>query len=351
MGIAKIGIIGTGHISEIYCQNLTTVYENTEIIACADVNRQAAEAKAAKWNIPYVLTVEELLAREDIDIVVNLTPPKNHYEIIKAALNAGKHVFTEKPLAATAAEADELVELAKAKGKLLGAAPETNYGAGVSTAKALLEQGTIGKVLYADAHFRWPGDENWHPNPAFLYQPGAGPLYDRGPYFLNALVDLLGGAKEVFAMTAIGFPTRTVTSKPRCGEIFPVETPSHVQGMIRFQSGVLATLLLSFDIKGPKDSAIEIFGTEGSILIKEPIGFGYPVYLSKNSGDYEQVPFVNDLTGNIRGYSVADMAKCIETGRTDHMAPGTRARHLLHIMEKMLESAESGKVCPVDSKL
>lgn len=351
MRIAKIGIIGTGHISEIYCQNLTTVHENTEIIACADVNREAAQKKAAKWNIPYVLTVEELLAREDIDIVVNLTPPKNHYEIIKAALLAGKHVFTEKPLATTAAEADELMELAAQMGKMLGAAPETNYGAGVSTARDLLAKNAIGKVLYADAHFRWPGDENWHPNPAFLYQPGAGPLYDRGPYFLNVLVDLLGGVKEVCAMTAIGFPTRTVTSKLRYGEVLPVETPSHVQGMLRFESGVLATMLLSFDIKGPYDSAIEIFGTEGSILIKEPIGFGNPVYLSKNTQEYEEVPFVNDLTGNIRGYSVADMAACIETGRADFLAPGSRARHLLHIMEKMLESADTGRVCQVDSPL
>lgn len=348
MRIAKIGIIGTGHISEIYCQNLTTVHENTEIIACADVNREAAQKKAEKWNIPYVLTVEELLQREDIDIVVNLTPPKNHYEIIKASLLAGKHVFTEKPLATTAAEADELVALAKEKGKMLGAAPETNYGAGVSTGKALIAQGAIGKVLYADARFRWPGDENWHPNPSFLYQPGAGPLYDRGPYFLNALVDLLGNVSQVSAMTAIGFPTRTVTSKPRYGEVFKVETPSHVQGMLRFENGVLATLLLSFDMKCPYDSAIEIFGTEGSILIKEPIGFGYPVYLSKNTEPYEEVPFVNDLTGNIRGYSVADMAQCIETGRKEHMAPGSRAKHLLHIMEKMLESADTGKVCKVE---
>ena len=206
-------------------------------------------------------------------------------------------------------------------------------------------------MLYADARFRWPGDENWHPNPSFLYQPGAGPLYDRGPYFLNAMVDLLGGVDEVFAMTSIGFPTRIVTSKPRYGEVFKVETPSHVQGLMRFQSGVQASLLLSFDLKCPYDSAIEIFGTEGSILIKEPIGFGYPVYLSKNTQPYEEVPFVNELTGNIRGYSVADMAECIETGRTDHMSPGTRARHLLHVMEKMLESADTGRVCKVNSPL
>lgn len=351
MRIAKIGIIGTGHISEIYCENLTNVHANTEIVAVADVIREVAEKKAAKWNIPYVLTVDELLAREDIDIVVNLTPPKNHYEVIKAALLAGKHVFTEKPLATTAAEADELIALAEEKGKMLGAAPETNYGAGVSTAKDLLAKGAIGKVLYADARFRWPGDENWHPNPAFLYQPGAGPLYDRGPYFLNALVDLLGGVNEVFAMTSIGFPTRTITSKPRYGEVFKVETPSHVQSLLRFDNGVQTSLLLSFDLKCPYDSAIELFGTEGSILIKEPIGFGYPVYLSKNTGNYEEVPFINDLTGNIRGYSVADMATCIETGRKDFMAPGKRARHLLHVMEKMMESADTRRVCKVDSPL
>ena len=351
MGIANIGIIGTGHISEIYCQNLTTVHENTQILACADVNPEAAKAKAEKWNIPYVLSVEEMLAREDIHIVVNLTPPKNHYEIIKAALLAGKHVFTEKPLATTAAEADELVALAEEKGLMLGAAPETNYGAGTSTAKKLIAEGAIGKILYADARFRWPGDENWHPNPAFLYQPGAGPLYDRGPYFLNVLVDLLGGVEQVSAMTSIGFPTRTITSKPRYGQVFPVETPSHIQGMLRFASGVMGTVLLSFDMKCPYDSAVEIFGTEGSILIKEPIGFGGPVYLSKNTAPYEEVPLVNNMTGNIRGYAVADMAKCMEEGRRDHLAPGTRARHLLHIMEKMLESAETGTFCKIDVPL
>lgn len=351
MRIAKIGIIGTGHISNIYCQNLITVHENTEVVACADVIRKAAEEKAEKWNIPYVLTVEELLAREDIDIVLNLTPPNSHYEITKAALLSGKHVYTEKPLAATSAEADELVVLAEERGLMLASAPETNYGASVSTAKALIEKGEIGKVLYADAFFRWPGDENWHPNPNFLYQPGAGPLYDRGPYHINVLVDMLGGVKEVSAMTSIGFPTRTITSQLHYGEVFEVETPSHVQSMLRFENGVLATLLLSFDIKGPSDSAIEIFGTEGSILIKNPVGFGNPVYLSKNTSDYEEVPFVNDLTGNIRGYSVADMATCIETGRKDYMAPGTRAKHILHVLEKIMESADTGKVCQIDSAL
>ena len=165
------------------------------------------------------------------------------------------------------------------------------------------------------------------------------------------MVDLLGGVDEVFAMTAIGFPTRTVTSKPRYGEVFQVETPSHVQALMRFASGVQASLLLSFDLKCPYDSAIEIFGTEGSILIKEPIGFGYPVKLCKGTGEYEEVPFVNDLTGNLRGYSGADMAQCIETGRKDFMAPAARARHLLHVMEKMLESADTGRICKVDSPL
>lgn len=351
MRIAKIGIIGTGNISDIYCKNLSTVHENTEIVACADANRQVAEAKAEKWNIPSVMTTEEIISREDIDILVNLTPPKCHYDITKAALLAGKHVYSEKPLATTAAEADELVALAQEKGLMLGVAPETNYGASVSTCKSLIEEGAIGKVLYADAHFRWPGDEDWHPNPNFLYQPGAGPLYDRGPYHLNVLVDLLGGIEEVSAMTAIGFPTRTITSKPHYGEVFKVETPSHVQGMLRFNSGVLATLLLSFDLKGPRDSAVEIFGTKGSILVKDPVHFGKPVYLSKNTEPYEEVPSVNNLSDNIRGYSVADMATCIETGRKDHMSPGTRARHLLHVMEKIIESANTGRVCKVDSSL
>ena len=214
MKVVNVGIIGTGNISDIYCKNLCTVHENTRVLACADVNLEAAKAKAEKWGIPFVQTVDELLANEQIEIVVNLTPPKFHYEITRKALLSGKHVYTEKPLALTAEDADSLVALAEEKQLLLGCAPETNYGASVSTAKALLDQGAIGKVLYADARFRGPGDENWHPNPAFLYQEGAGPLFDRGPYFLTDLVYLLGKVDSVFAVTAIGFPTRTITSAP-----------------------------------------------------------------------------------------------------------------------------------------
>lgn len=347
--MVKVGIIGMGHISNIYCENLMTVHENTTVAACADVDPEAAKAKAEKWGIPDVLTVEELLAREDIQIIVNLTPPKAHYDISRRALEAGKHVYTEKPLATNIQEANALVDLAKAKGLLLGCAPETNYGAGVSTAKDLLAKGAIGKVLYADARFRWPGDENWHPNPSFLYQPGAGPLFDRGPYFLTVLVDILGKADAVFSMNAIGFPTRTITSKPKYGEVFKVETPSHVQGLIRFHSGVICSTLFSFDLHCPYDSAIEIFGTEGSILIKEPIGFGYPVKLCKGTGEYEDVPFVNGRTGNIRGYAVACMAEALAEGRTDHPAPGTIGRHVVEIMEKYMESAECGKLTAVES--
>lgn len=349
MKVTNVGIIGMGHISNIYCENLQTVHENTTVLACADVNLEEAKAKAEKWGIPNVLTVEELLARDNIEIVVNLTPPKAHYEITKKALEAGKHVYTEKPLATNIQEANELVALAREKGLLLGCAPETNYGAGVSTAKELLAKGAIGKVLYADARFRWPGDENWHPNPEFLYQPGAGPLFDRGPYFLNVLVDLLGKADSVFSMTSIGFPTRTITSKPKYGQVFKVETPSHVQGLIRFHSGVICSTLFSFDLHCPYDSAIELFGTEGSILIKEPIGFGYPVKLCKGTGEYEEVPFVNERTGNIRGYAVACMAQALAEGRTDHPAPGTIGRHVVEIMEKYLESAENGAIAVVES--
>ena len=161
---------------------------------------ESAKEKAEKWNIPTVQTVDGLLANGDVEIVVNLTPPKFHYEITKKALLAGKNVYTEKPLAETAKDAEELVALAEERGLLLGCAPETNYGASVSTAKALLDSGAIGKVLYADARFRGPGDENWHPNPAFLYQEGAGPLFDRGPYFLTDLIYLLGIPGELIIM-------------------------------------------------------------------------------------------------------------------------------------------------------
>ena len=350
MKVVNVGIIGMGNISDIYCENLCTVHENTRVLACADVNLEVAKAKAEKWGIPLVLSVDDLLANEEIEIVLNLTPPKFHYEITKKALLAGKHVYTEKPLAGTAKEADELVALAEEKQLLFGCAPETNYGASVSTAKELLEEGAIGKILYADARFRGPGDENWHPNPAFLYQEGAGPLFDRGPYFLTDLVYLLGKVDTVFAMTAIGFPTRTITSEPLKGQVFPVETPSHVQGLLRFANGAIASTLFSFDMRCPYDSAVEIFGTEGSILIRMPIGFGTPVQLCKNGGQYEEVPNINDRTGNIRGYAVSCMAQCLIDGTKEHPAPASIGRHIVEIMEKYYESADSGALCHVNSK-
>ena len=350
MSSIKIGIIGMGHISNIYCENLCTVHENTDVVACADVFPEAAREKAEKWGIPEVLTVDEILAREDIQILVNLTPPQNHYEIIKRCLNAGKHVYTEKPLATRETEAAELVALAKEKGLMLGSAPENIYGAGVSTARELIEQGAIGKVLYADAQFRWPGDEDWHPNPSFLFKEGAGPLFDRGPYYLTVLTDLLGKAEDVYAVTSIGFPTRTVLSEPRKGEIITVETPTHVQSLMHFEGGVLCSTLLSFDLKGPKYGCIEIFGTEGSIKMQSIIGFSGPVFLSRNCSEYEQVPFVNERTNNIRGYAVSSMAQCLLEGRTDHLAPGTRAHHVVEIMEKTLLSGRTGQVCAITSR-
>lgn len=350
MKIVNVGIIGMGNISDIYCENLCTVHENTRVLACADVNLEAAKAKAEKWGIPTVQTVDELLANEDIEIVVNLTPPKFHYEITKKALLAGKNVYTEKPLARTAEEAGILVDLAEEKNLLLGCAPETNYGASVSTAKALLEQGAIGDILYADARFRGPGDENWHPNPAFLYQEGAGPLFDRGPYFLTDLIYLLGKVDSVFAMTATGFPTRTITSEPLKGQVFKVETPSHVQSLLRFEKGYIASTLFSFDMRCPYDSAVEIFGTKGSIIIRMPIGFGTPVQLCLNGGQYEEVPNVNDRTGNIRGYAISCMAECLAEGRKDHPAPASIGRHVVEVMEKYYESAESGALCKVNSR-
>ena len=350
MRVVNVGIIGMGNISDIYCENLCTVHENTRVLACADVNLEVAKAKAEKWGIPLVLTVDELLANEEIEIVVNLTPPKFHYEISKKALLSGKNVYTEKPLGLNTEEADSLVALAEEKGLLLGCAPETNYGASVSTAKALLEKGVIGKVLYADARFRGPGDEYWHPNPAFLYQNGAGPLFDRGPYFLTDLVYLLGKVDSVFALTATGFPTRTITSEPLKGQVFAVETPSHVQGLLRFESGVMASTLFSFDMRCPYDSAVEIFGTEGSILIEKPIGFGEPIRVCMKATKYEEVPHVNDRTGNIRGYAVACMAECLANGTKDHPAPATIGRHVVEIMEKYYESADSGTLCHVNSR-
>jgi len=339
----KIGIVGCGNISGIYFQNLIHTFQNTEVYACADLVAERAIDAAEKYGIPHVLSTEQLLADENIEIVVNLTIPKVHYEVCKQALNAGKHVYVEKPLSLTTEQGSELVSLAREKGLLIGSAPDTFMGGGLQTCRKLIDDGFIGRPLAATAFMVCHGHESWHPDPEFYYQQGGGPMLDMGPYYLTALVSMFGSANTVSGMTKIGFPQRTITSEKKFGKVIDVEVPTHVAGTIGFDNGVIASMMMSFDIWGSTLPCIEIYGTAGTLIVPDPNTFGGPVMLRPGHGkEFKEIPLTHIYNENSRGIGVADMAKCLDTGETPR-ANGELANHVLEIMHAFQISSDNEK--------
>ncbi|HUW14735.1 MAG TPA: Gfo/Idh/MocA family oxidoreductase, partial [Anaerolineae bacterium] len=245
----KTGIVGCGNISGIYCQNAQKL-EVLKLVACADLIPERAQAKAAEFSLPKACTTDELLADPDIELVVNLTIPRAHAEVALAAIAAGKHVYNEKPLAVTREEGDRIIEAARHSKVLVGCAPDTFLGAGIQTCCKLVDDGWIGKPLGAAAFLMLHGHESWHPDPAFYYQPGGGPMLDMGPYYLTALVSVMGPIRRVAGAARISFPERTITSQPKYGHKITVEVPTHVVGIMEFASGALGTIVTSFDVWG-----------------------------------------------------------------------------------------------------
>ena len=337
----KIGIIGCGNISGIYLENLTHVFKNTEIYACADLMLDRAIAAKEKYQLPYAMTVDELLHCEDIQIVLNLTIPKAHYDVCKAALLAGKHVYVEKPLSLSLAQGNELVQLAKERQLLLGGAPDTFLGAGIQTCRKLIDDGFIGRPVAASAFMVCHGHESWHPDPEFYYQYGGGPMFDMGPYYLTALVSLLGSAKTVCGMTKKTFPQRTITSAQKFGKVIDVEVPTHVAGTIEFENGAVASVITSFDIWDSTLPRLEIYGSLGTIIVPDPNTFGGPVLLKlSHSNEFKEIPLTHIYNANSRGLGVADMARCIHSGETPR-ASGTLTNHVLEIMHAFQTSSET----------
>lgn len=283
MSKVKVGIIGCGNISDIYLKNCTQVFDNLEVVSCADLIRERAEQKAEEYNIK-ACSVEELLSDPEIEIVINLTIPKAHAEVCLAALEAGKHVYVEKPLAITREDGKEILETAKEKGLLVGGAPDTFLGAGLQTCRKLIEDGWIGQPIGATAFMVNHGHESWHPDPEFYYKVGGGPMFDMGPYYLTALISLMGPIKRVTGSARITFPERLITSEPKYGTKISVDVPTHVAGIMDFESGAIGTILTSFDVWGSQLPRIEVYGTTGSMIVPDPNTFGGPV-LIKRAGD------------------------------------------------------------------
>jgi len=346
----KVGIVGCGNISDVYFENCKR-FDILEVVACADLIAARARAKAKKHGIPKACSVQKLLEDKRIEIVVNLTIPKAHGPVALAALKAGKSVHSEKPFAVTRKEGQKVlaVSLAAKKDLLVGGAPDTFMGAGLQTCRKLIDDGWIGKPVAATAFMQCHGHESWHPDPAFYYQVGGGPMFDMGPYYLTALVSLLGPVERVSGSTRITFPERTITSRPKYGTKVKVEVPTHVAGTIEFANGAIGTIITSFDVWAHHLPGIEIHGTTGSLSVPDPNGFGGTVRVRRaGAEDWQDVPLTHAFAENGRGIGVADMAYALRTGRP-HRASGELAYHVLDLMHAFHDSAKAGKHIELDS--
>jgi len=330
-----VGIIGCGNIFNQYIKGCRA-FDILEVKACTDLDMNRAKAKADEHNIPRACTVEELLNDPDVRIVVNLTVPKVHAEVSLAAIAAGKHVHSEKPLAVTREDGQRILAAAKDRGVLVGCAPDTFLGGGLQTCRKLIEDGAIGTPVAATAFLASHGPEGWHPNPDFFYQTGGGPLFDMGPYYLTALISLLGPVKRLTGSARASFPERIAGD----GRRLPVEVATHIAGVLDFAAGPVATLITSFDVWSHHLPRIEIYGSEGSLTVPDPNTFGGPVYLRRfDEQDWREVPLTHSGTVG-RGIGVADMAYALTYGRP-HRASGAMAYHVLDIMHGLLDASDS----------
>ena len=344
----NVGLIGCGDISGIYFRNAAQ-FKSFNIVACADTLPERAVASAEQYSIPTVCPTDELIADPEIELVLNLTTPEGHAPVGIAALDAGKSVYTEKPLTISREDGKRMLERAREKSVLLGAAPDTFLGAGLQTGRKLIDDGWIGEPVSATAFMQCHGHEHWHPNPGFYYQPGGGPLFDMGPYYLSALVSLIGPVTRVAAMTRTAFPERLITSEARFGEIIQVNTATHIAGILEFAGGAIATLVMSFDVWGHHLPSIEIHGTEGSLSVPDPNGFGGVVEVCRpRTREWETVPLTHQYAENARGLGVADMACALRSGRR-HRANEALAYHVLDVMHAFEDSKHSGAQVHIES--
>lgn len=339
----KVGIVGCGKISGIYLKNLTSTFLNTEVYAVSDLIEERAKEAAEKYNIPHIMSTDELINSKEIQIVLNLTTPQGHFDICKKALMAGKHVYVEKPLSLTLEQGNELLKLAKEKNLMIGGAPDTFLGAGLQTCRKLIDDGFIGTPVAATAFLTCHGHESWHPDPEFYYKTGGGPMFDMGPYYLTALVSLLGPAKTVCGMTKITFPERRITSQKKFGNIIKVEVPTHVAGNIEFENGVIASVITSFDIWSSTLPRIEIYGSLGTLIVPDPNTFGGPVmFRPAHCKEFKEIPLTHIYSENSRGIGLSDMANCILNGGTPR-ASGELTNHVLEIMQAFHTSSDTKK--------
>jgi predicted dehydrogenase len=340
----QVGIVGAGVISGAY---LKTKFPQFKITRCSDIRQAQAEVRAREFGIAAAST-ETILADPTIDIVLNLTTPQHHAELTGAALRARKHVYSEKPLSISTGEAEPLLGIAATNGVRIGCAPDTFLGAAQQTARKLLDEGAIGSPIGGTAFFMSGGPESWHPNPEFFYQKGAGPVFDMGPYYLTALVNLLGPIKRVWSAGRTTLPQRTIGSGARKGVSFPVSVLSYLSAILEFRSGPIVTFVASFDVPAYNHPYIEIYGTAGTLQLPDPNYFGGAVRLNQNEHWVDVSHSHGFGDGNYRGIGLADLVVGLRSG-TAHRASAELAFHVLEVMEAIVETAGSGAAYAIQS--
>ena len=347
----KIGMVGVGAISGIYLENITKTFKEIELVAVCDLIKERALNAQEKYNIPKVYdTMYELFEDEEIDIVLNLTRPYEHFEVSKEALLHGKHVYSEKPLGATLAEGKELVRIAEEKGLMIGGAPDTFLGSGIQTCRKIIDSGMIGKPIGCAGYMICRGHETWHPDPEFYYKFGGGPMLDMGPYYITALVNLLGGVKSVTGVARKTFEKRMITSQPFSGTVIDVDVNTNIMGIMEFESGAVGTLYTTFDVVNPGGHNIEIYGTEGTLIVPDPNCFSGDIIIKhlKDQNEYK-LPQMFDYQENSRALGLADMAKALETGRAPRESY-KQTLHVLEVMESFTLSSDLRKTVDLETK-
>ncbi|UWR55234.1 Gfo/Idh/MocA family oxidoreductase (plasmid) [Phaeobacter inhibens] len=346
-----IGIIGCGNISLTYLK-MIPLFSGMKLRAVADINPEAAQARAAEHGLR-AETVEGLLAAEDVAVVVNLTIPEAHYPLTRRILEAGKHAYSEKPLALTLDQAIALRDLAGQRGLRVGSAPDTFLGGAHQLARAMIDEGRVGQVIGGTCHVMSRGMEHWHPNPDFFFQLGGGPVLDLGPYYIANLIQLLGPVRSVAAMTAASFPTRTISNGPRHGEEIPVDTPTNIHALLEFDTGAIITLGASWDVWTSSHPNMELYGTKGTLQLPDPNYFGGVVRMSEEDGDLTPLapddhPFgqPNETRpdgrrqANYRAAGLADMVAAISQNRP-HRCGIELAAHTVDVMMAILKAGET----------
>jgi predicted dehydrogenase len=350
-----VGVIGAGVISQTYLENLTS-FPDVKVVAVGDLLPDRARAKADEHGVASAGTPDDVLSNTDVDLVVNLTIPQVHVEVSSAAIAAGKHVWTEKPIGLDRDATRALLAQADAAGLRIGSAPDTLLGPAFQSAKRAIQKGVIGEPLFVQTSFQTQGPDLWHPDPAFLFARGAGPLLDMGPYYFSALVSLLGPIAAVTARGSRPRLERTIHTGPRAGETFPVEVPSTVQVLTSFAAGQHGTHLLSFDSALERHGVVEIHGSEGTIVLADPNRFeGRIAYVKplgvfrdgmKTEQEWIEIPNEGVVVG--RGLGVLDMARAIAADRP-HIATGELGFHVLDVMLSAEESSASGETLQIGS--